>query len=150
MPTITTDTPILDSGGKPFNGFAYCRVTKGYVLPTGEVTRLGVRAVIKDGHLVDEDGTPFTLPATPDDAPMQVNIVGFETRGGAVIDYAFPSRLLRIPEISTIEWVDLPYAQGFGPGGYWWDLSGGADFPEQANVGDFGVDPDTGEWFQKG
>lgn len=150
MPTITTTRKILDSSGRPFNGFAYCRVRKAFTIPTGEVTPLSYRALVTGGQLLAEDGTPFSLPPTPAGNPMQVKLVGRERVGGRSDDYSLPVRALDIPDVDSVEWLDLPYAPGFTPDTEWWDLTGLDDFPPAATVGDFGVDGATGDWFMNG
>jgi hypothetical protein len=144
MPTITTDTPILDSGGKQAEGFVTCRVTEGYVSPVGELTRTGYRAVIKGGHLLQEDGiSPLVLQYTPPGYHMHFSFDIFETRDGVPTKAPLQARVRDIPDLETVEWVDLPVSDGYGPEGYVeiWYVNPEDPIPAEAKDGQMYVYP---------
>ena len=53
-----------------------------------------------------------------------------------------------MPDRAQITYAELLFNRGEGEGGadtYWWDLTGGLDFPVTAVDGDYGFDSNTGQ-----
>lgn len=127
---------IADSAGVPANGlieFAQVvRFDTGAILVTGAVAV----AQVSEGQLRSLDGSAFSLPANADITGVRV----LERLGGRTYQW-----WTQIPAVSEIEYRLLPNVDPgtLQPAGYWWDLTGGIDFPPEAASGDYGWDPTT-------
>lgn len=141
MRTITG--PILDSSGRPASGQIRARATHPFNLPSGLVTEaVSIATVIGGEPYVD--GDPWMLPATPEG----VYIVLEQDLDGEQIQ----TFTVYVPENAeeespNLSYTDLVFNRGVGATTaaiYWWDLTGGIEFPETALPGDYGYDSDTG------
>ncbi|MFJ4166281.1 hypothetical protein ACIPY5_12055 [Microbacterium sp. NPDC089698] len=133
MPLITGT--ITDSAGTPANGLI--EFTQMVRMDTGTmlVTQAVATAQVVNGTIRDLNGSPFVMPVNPDGTAVRV----LERLGGRT--YAW---LTQVPA-TDVEYRALPQlsAGSLLPAGFWWDLTGGIDFPPEAAVGDFGWDRNT-------
>lgn len=136
---VTITGPILDSSGRPANGYLRVRASRPFDIGTGHVTQaLGVATVIGGEPRVA--GGQWEVPATPDGISLTVSqdLDGDQLQQFTVV----------VPDRQGMSYSELLFNRGgAGDGGanpYWWDLTGGADFPAGVVDGDFGFDSDTG------
>jgi hypothetical protein len=137
MPTITG--PILDSAGRPANGHLKVRASRPFDIGAGHVTQAAGWATVRDGIPYLVTGA-WNLPATPEGTylVLEQDLDGEETR----------QFNLAVPDVASMSYSELLFNRGNGEGGpnpYWWDLTGGLDFPPEAVDGDFGFDSITGD-----
>lgn len=132
---ITITGPVLDSAGRPANGWLRVTASRPFDTAQGHVTQALSTASVRDGvPLIG--GQPLKLPATPDGVYMTIiqDLDGDRTQRFDVV----------VPEAdSAISYSQLLSNRGGGEGGwnpFMWDLSGGLDFPPEALVNDWGID----------
>ncbi|MFB3980319.1 hypothetical protein [Microbacterium proteolyticum] len=140
MPTITG--PILDSSGRPANGILRVRASRPFDIGAGHVTQAIGVATVRDGIPYATSGI-WWLPTTPDGVFLELEQ---DLDGEQVSRFS-----LTVPEVQTLSYSELLFNRGAGAGGanpYWWDLTGGLEFPPTAVDGDLGYDTETGEYWR--
>jgi hypothetical protein len=140
MPTITG--PILDSAGRPANGLLRVRASRPFDVGAGHVTQAVGMATVRDGIPYLTTGS-WSLPTTPDGVYLELEQ---DLDGEQVNKFT-----LAVPDVQTMSYSELLFNRGGGEGGanpYWWDLTGGLDFPPEAVDGDFGYDTVTGDYWR--
>ncbi|KJL39896.1 hypothetical protein [Microbacterium trichothecenolyticum] len=130
---------ILDSSGKPANGWLRVRASRPFDTSTGLVTTALATVAVVAG-VPTRDGSPWQLPPTPDGVAYSIE----QDLDGDAID-----RFTVIaPDESSMTYTELLFNRGNGAGTagpYWWDLTGGLDFPSTAVNGDWGYDAVSGD-----
>lgn len=138
MPTIRG--PILDSSGRPATGQLRVRATRPFDVAAGHVTQSVGVAEVQAGSPVSAAGL-WTLPATPDGVYLMLEQ---DLDGEQMQRFT-----LTVPDVETLTYSELLFNRGgTGDGGanpFWWDLTGGLDFPPDAVNGDWGFDSVTGD-----
>lgn len=138
MPIITG--PILDSSGRPANGWLRVRASRPFEIGQGLVTEARATIAVKNGDPVTPTGQ-WTLPPTPEGVYLTLEQ---DLDGETLRTFG-----LSVPDITGgMTYSELLFNRGNGEGGpnpYWWDLTGGLDFPPDAVNGDFGFDSVTGQ-----
>lgn len=136
MPTITG--PILDSAGRPANGILRVRASRPFDIGAGHVTQAVGWATVRDGIPYLTSGA-WTLPATPEGVTL---VLEQDLDGEQSIEFS-----VAVPDVQSMSYSELLFNRGNGEGGanpYWWDLTGGLEFPPTAVNGDIGFDSETG------
>lgn len=137
MPTITG--PILDSAGKPANGFIRVSASRAFDTETGHVTTAWAIARVVEGEPL-VNGALWALPSTPEGVWFNLEQ---ELDGEQTVKYG-----VKVPETESITYSVLLFNRG-GAGGtwdtFWWDLTGDIEFPPEAIFGDMGIDLTTGD-----
>lgn len=138
MPTITG--PILDSSGRPANGMLRVKASRPFDTATGHVSQaLGVATV--RGGIPYVLSSAWSLPATPDGVYL---LLEQDLDGEQLATFT-----LAVPDVQQLTYSQLLFNRGGAPGAganpYWWDLTGGLDFPDEAIDGDWGFDSVTGD-----
>lgn len=138
MPTIRG--PILDSSGRPATGQLRVRATRPFDVAGGHVTQAVGVAEVHAGVPVSANGL-WTLPVTPSGVWL---VLEQDLDGEQLQRFT-----LTVPDVETLTYSELLFNRGgTGDGGanpYWWDLTGGLDFPPDAINGDWGYDNVTGQ-----
>lgn len=145
MPEIIGTPPILDSSGRLASGFLRFRVSRPFNVPGGHVTKALAVAQVRRGVPLTAAGHPLTLPVTPDGVTLDIEQ---DLDGDDIERFT-----VTVPDVPTLTYSELLFnrgQQGAGPEPWMWDLTGGADFPPQALIGDWGIDTDTLELFRNG
>lgn len=144
---VTITGPILDSSGQPASGRLTVRASAPFDIGDAHYTRALGAATVRAGVPYRAGNEPWTLPATPEGVWLEVT----QDLDG--------DRLFRfdtvVPDTTTLTYSQLLFNRGRGAGGpapFFWDLSGGADFPPEAVIGDWGIDltADPIEIYEKG
>ena len=142
MPVVKDSPLILDSTGKPANGQLRVRMSAAFDAPAGHVTTAQATISVTDG-VARNAGEPWSIPSTPEGVLVQIDQ---DLDGAQVVRY----RTI-VPDQAEVTYSELLYNRG-GAGGaayaFWWDLTGGLDFPEGAVAGDFGIDTETGQYWR--
>ncbi|WP_248240540.1 hypothetical protein [Microbacterium kunmingense] len=102
------------------------------------MTQAASTANVRDGIPTVASGA-WSLPATPEGVYLELEQ---DLDGENVARFT-----LSVPDVQTMSYSELLFNRGGGEGGanpYWWDLTGGLDFPPTAVNGDLGFDSDTG------
>ena len=137
MPTITG--PVLDSSGRPANGFLRVRASRPFDIGAGHVTQALATARVRDGVPVYAS-QPWSVPPTPDGVYLELEQ---DLDGDCVQKFT-----VLVPDVTSMSYSELLFNRGTGTGGagiYWWDLTGGLPFPPEAIDGDMGYDRITGD-----
>ena len=138
MPTIRG--PILDSSGRPATGQLRVRATRPFDVAAGHLTQSVGVAEVRAGSPVSATGL-WTLPATPDGVYLMLEQ---DLDGEQLQRFT-----LTVPDVETLTYSELLFNRGgTGDGGanpFWWDLTGGLNFPPDAVNGDWGFDSVTGD-----
>lgn len=132
MPQI--NGPIYDSSGRPATGWLRIKASRPFDYDGGLVTR-AVKTVTVNNGVPIADGSPLTLPVTPEDIWLRIE-QDLDGDSLEVFD-------VKVPDVDSMTYRELLFHRGDGSGGtepYFWDLSGGADFPPEAPNGDWGID----------
>ncbi|MCC4906986.1 hypothetical protein [Microbacterium sp. cx-59] len=140
MPTITG--PILDSAGRPANGLLRVRASRPFDIGAGHVTQAVGWATVRDGIPYLTSGA-WALPPTPDGVTLTLEQ---DLDGEQSLQFS-----VAVPDVQSMSYSELLFNRGGGEGGanpYWWDLTGGLDFPPAAVDGDFGYDTETGNYWR--
>ncbi|GAA3008969.1 hypothetical protein [Microbacterium aurantiacum] len=136
MPTITG--PILDSAGRPANGVLRVKASRPFDIGAGHITQTVGWATVRDGVPYLSSGA-WSLPPTPDGVYL---LLEQDLDGEQVNKFT-----IAVPDVQSMSYSELLFNRGGGEGGpnpYWWDLTGGLDFPPTAVDGDIGFDSNTG------
>lgn len=110
MPVLTSP-PLVGGAGKPVTGRVAVQATAEYEWTDGvgvvhHVTTTPQAAVVRDGQFFDLDGsTPLTLIPTPLNVGMRVVLHLDES--GAQRGQHVVSRVVEVPNVSTVAWGDL-------------------------------------------
>jgi hypothetical protein len=132
MPTITG--PILNSTGQPASGVIRVRASKPFDIDAGHVTQAIATINVYGGEPRTTQG-PWVLPVTLDGVLFELEQ---DLDGEQIIRFT-----VSVPEAGALTYSELLFNRG-GAGGttapFFWDLTGGLDFPPEALVGDWGVD----------
>lgn len=142
MPTIIGSPPILDSSGNPANGFIRVSASRAFQSGTGHVTTAWATARVTNG-VPTMNSAPWTLPATPEGIWYRLEQ---DLDGDTVVRYG-----VRVPDVKTLTYPELIFNRGMVGldwESYWWDLTGGLDFPPEALPGDMGIDTITGDYWR--
>lgn len=138
MPTIRG--PILDSSGRPATGQLRVRATRPFDIAGGHVTQAVGTADVRGGEPVAVSGL-WTLPVTPEGVYL---LLEQDLDGEQLQRFT-----LTVPDVETLTYSQLLFNRGGAPGAganpYWWDLTGGLDFPPEAIDGDWGFDSVSGD-----
>lgn len=142
MTTITG--PILDSAGRPANGRIRFAASSPFDSPAGLVTTAWATAEVLEGipYTAATRTKPreaWTLPPTPEGVWFRIEQ---DLDGSSVQRFG-----ATVPDTTTLAYSQLlSYRNGVGVGwqAYVHDLSGGAEFPPDALIGDVGYDFDNG------
>lgn len=145
MPVLKDAPPILDSSGRPANGYLRVMVTNAYDAGTGHVTAAVGLVEVKDG-ICRIDGEPWAPPPTPEG----VQLVILQDLDNETV------KQIRtvVPDQAEITYSELLFNRGGNGGGqtyaFVWHLAVGApDFPAVAISGDLGIDDDSNLWRYK-
>lgn len=134
MPKI--NGPILDSTGRAASGVIHVRVTRAFDSPGGLVTQARARVDVRQGQPFDQDGQPWHLPVTPPGAAVEL----VQDLDGELVQ----KFIVTAPDREQMTYSELLfYRDGTGMGTtepFFWNLTGGIDFPPGAVPGDWGVD----------
>lgn len=137
MPTITG--PILDSAGRPAErGMIRVRASRPFEISAGLVTQTIASAEVVNGE-PQIAGTAWSLPVTPEGVTLRIEQ---DLDGEQLVAHT-----VFVPDVAQLTYAQLLYNRGEGAGGpnpFWWDLTGGLDFPDTAVDGDWGFDSITG------
>ncbi|WP_157811176.1 hypothetical protein [Microbacterium lacus] len=139
MPTISQQVPILDSSGQRANGFVRVSASRPFDTAQGHITTAWAAALVKDG-IATMNGAPWYLPPTPEGVFLQLEQ---ELDGEQTIKFR-----VYVPDQEYITYSELLSNRAgiaLGWGYYAWDLSGEADFPPEALIGDLGYDSVSGD-----
>lgn len=135
MPTITG--PILDSSGRPASGILRARTTRPFDVDDGHVSQAVGVAEVRGG--TPFAGTaPWSLPTTPEGV--------FLTLEQELDGELLKTFTVSVPDVASLTYSELLFNRGVGGTAavYWWDLTGGIDFPPTAIEGDYGYDSADG------
>lgn len=138
MPTITG--PILDSSGRPANGYLRVRASRPFDIGAGHVTEaLGTAAVVAGEPRVA--GGAWSLPETPEGVSLML-VQDLDGEQAQQFSITVPSR-------NAMTYSELLFHRGGSGSGsasaYVWELTAGEDFQPGALHGDIGIDFATGE-----
>lgn len=98
MPTIDQSRPILDSAGRPANGYLRIRMSHSFDATPGFVTSAVAVADVRNGRATSH-GNPLFLPVTPNGVWAQID----EDFDGSTVT----SRTVVVPSIEEIAYADL-------------------------------------------
>ncbi|WP_144795683.1 hypothetical protein [Microbacterium paludicola] len=137
MPAITG--PILDSSGRPANGYLRVRASRPFDSAGSHITEARGVARVVNGVPVDTGGA-WSLPPTPEGVYLTLvqDLDGDQLQEFNVI----------VPERQTMTYSELLFNRGGAgtPTGYVWVIESSEPIPAVAVVGDVWVESDTGNW----
>jgi GDSL-like Lipase/Acylhydrolase family len=107
MTVITTPPLILDSAGKPANGFLTGRQTSRFTTGAGLVTQTQFRAVIQSGQIRAENGEALDIPATPDGQACELWEILSELDARGKVQPRTTPRVVTVPATTSAPYADL-------------------------------------------
>lgn len=120
MTIITTPLLILDSAGKPANGFIPGQQTARHIVAAGLVTQTMFRGIIRDGQIFGPDGVnPLNLPPTPAGQAVQLWEILIESDLNGRPREHVTTRLVTIPNVASVAYTDLVDVEATPPSGTW-------------------------------
>lgn len=107
MPTLTSPPTLVGANGTPVNGRVALMPTATYSYGATTVTTALAAGVVRNGQFYGADGeSPLVIYPTPANVGLRIVLYLEEVTGSGTQEHGI-SRVVTVPNVATVAWVNL-------------------------------------------